>query len=281
MTQAAPATNFEPLKKRICDAIAIAPSEFELRQLRSEALKLANADPLGSIELRAMLACIEGDVAEGERLYRGVFRATGNSVERVFRFLAFLASSGYSARAGAIYRDFVTLSDMPPQDRELVAKALGFCGWAAESTLIRQQLVEIGYELDKGTVEDLSFVSPVHEGDDRLPRSTTLMGMLTDFETLAAVGVEDAWVADRVGDAIQFFRSRNTDVKAIRSVATPREDGRFGLLVNIYVDQTSEDAAEAEWDMHGFMAERSPDLIDTEDVAFAAVGVQLKESHGN
>lgn len=281
VTQAAPATNFEPLKKRITDAIAIAPSEFELRQLRSEATKLANADPMGSVELRAMLACIEGDVDEADRLYRGVFGATGNSVERVFRYLMLLAQAGYSARAGAVYREFLTLSELAPQAHERLAKVLGFCGWAAESTMIRQQLVQTGYELENKIFEDISFVASEQEGDDRLPSSITLGALLTDARALSAIGVEDAWVADRVGDAIQFFRSRSTGVMAVRSTAIPHDDGHVGLLVNFYVDQTSEDAAEAEWDLHGFMAERSPDLVDVEDVAFAAIGVQVKESHAN
>lgn len=281
MTQAAPATKFETLKQRIVSAISVAPSEFELRQLHAEAKKLANADSLGSVELRAMLACIEGDVEEADRLYRGVLRATGNSVERLFRYLMLLASAGYSSRLGEVYREFVVLSELPLQAREIVAKVLGYSGWAAESTMIRQQLLEAGYEIDAGNVGELNFATQKEGGDDRLPRSAVLEAMLTNAETLARVGVDDAWVADRVGDAIQFFRSRNTDLKAVRTIATPREDGNFGLLVNLYVDQTPEQAAESEWDLYGFMADRSPELLDLEDVGFAAIGMQLRESHAN
>lgn len=281
MTQAAPATKFETLKQRIVSAIVVAPSEFELRQLHAEAKKLANADSFGSVELRAMLACIEGDVDEADRLYRGVLRATGNSGERVFRFLMLLASTGYSLRAGEVYREFVVLSELAPQAREVVAKVLGYCGWAAESTMIRQELAESGYEIDSGNVSDLNFATQNDEGDDQFPRSVVLGAMLTDAKTLERIGVEDSWVADRVGDAIQFFRSRNTDVKAVRTYATPRDDGNFGLLVNLYIDQTPEEAAESEWDLYGFMAERNPDLLAVEDVGFAAIGMQLKESHAN
>lgn len=279
MTQAAPATKFESLKERIIDAIQVAPSEFELRQLHAEVKKLSNADSFGSIELRAMLACIEGDVEEADRLYRSVLRATGNSGERVFRYLMLLASAGYSLRAGEVYREFIVLTELGPQAREIIAKVLGYCGWAAESTLIRQELTASGYQIDQGNVNDLNFAPQNENGGEKLSPSVALGSMLTTPETLAEIGVDDEWVASRVGDAIQFFRSRSTDVSAVRSFATPREDGGFGLLVNLYVNQTPEQAAASEWDLHGFMVERSPDLMDVEDVGFAAIGMQLKESH--
>jgi len=247
--------------------------------LRAEVQKLSNADAVGAAELKAMVAGLEGDFDRSEKLYRDLLKATGKSPERLFRFLVFLASNGESLRLGKIYREMVVLTDMPPQARELVAKLLGFCGWAGESTKIRQDLADTGYKLDTGMSDSLAFAKQsAAEIDDTatdLPVATVLRGMLTDFVNLETIGVEDEWVAARVGDAIRFFRQRGTNVVAVRSVATSRDDGLLGLLVNFYVSQTSEDASTAEWDMYGVMAELCPDLVDIEDVAFAVIGMEL------
>lgn len=280
MTQAAPATKFEELQKRIVSAMRSMPSEFELRQLHVELKKLANADSIGSMELRARLACIEGDVEEAERLYRGVLKATGNAPGYAFNFLTILASTGNSARAFQVYREFIPMEELDPHARERVAQTLGFCGWAGESTEIRQRLVDSGYQLESGP-EDLVFAPENCEEDDQIHPSEALMKLSTNHRNLELSGIKDSWIAERVGDAIQFFRSMSTFVTGVRTYATPRDDGSVGILVNFYVDRTPEEAAEVEWDMYGFMSERDPDLLRIEDIGFAAIGTRLEGSHGN
>ncbi|WP_372363846.1 hypothetical protein ACCQ07_05255 [Xanthomonas sp. NCPPB 3583] len=275
MANAAPATIFDAVQAKVLAAIGTGISEFEARSLRAEAEKLSRADPLSAIELKAMLAIADGRLEEADEMYARVLRASGNPLDRLLRYLSVLSRAGHAEQLGRVYRSRVNLADLAPHSRELMAKILGFCGWAVESTRIRRELGATGYQLDYGPITSLHFPDEAAKEasmpGEWIPRSQSIRDLTITEETMASLGTDDSWIAARVGDALQFFRSRAIDVLAVRSSPTPRESGEQGLLVNIYVNALIDEASDAEWEMFGYLCDRSPDILDIDGVGFAVV----------
>lgn len=100
-------------------------------------------------------------------------------------------------------------------------------------------------------------------------------------DALEAIGLEDAWVAQRVGTLLKFFRARREAVKGVRSMPVPTEEGKQGLMINLYIEETPEKAAETEWEMFGHLAAIHPDVLDAEGVSFALVAAKAEGVHAN
>lgn len=274
MTGAVAQTKFSNLYDKARDLLRTGASEIEIARLASEAKSLRNADVVESREILALVSLIKREIPEAIAEYEKAIQLSGRRFDVVARAMMILGVVGQSMVVGDLYRRYVDVDVLPPDDREFVASAIGFSGWAAESTSIRLAMKDAGMPITpKTSIPGLVF--PVEgnqkEGEAGMSESASLSGLMLSHESLAAAGVSDEWVAERVGSALRFLLDEHKEVMAVRPSPVPQEGGRQGLIVNFFVDEDLDATSQIEWDLFGHLASAFPDVMDNEDVSFALV----------
>lgn len=274
MTGAVAQTKFVDLYDKARAMMMSGGNNIEVARLAAEAKSLRNADIIESREITALVSLIKRDFPAAIAEYQKAIESSGQRFDVVARGMMILGVAGQSMTVGDFYRRYVNVEGLPPDDREVVASAIGFSGWAAESTAIRMAMTEAGMTLTaKTNIPGLVFPTEgcQKEGEASPSESASLSGLLLSHEALDAIGISDSWVAERVGSALRFLLDQHKEVMAVRPSPVPQEGGRQGLIVNFFVDDDLDSASEVEWDLFGHLASEFPDVTEKEDVSFALV----------
>lgn len=277
MPAAVPKTKFQDLFESAGYVLRCGGTDFDVARLAAGAKQLKSADAIGSLELQAVLALIKDQVQDAYDLYERAVIASGRAVDVVQRAMVVFGLAGHSFIVRDIYRKYIQLDEMTPGVKEHLASALGFCGWAAESTAIRLNLLESGHK-PHDRIMDLDGLhyptaGNTDDGSESLPLSSAIRSMRMTTHALADAGVSEEWIAERVGAALAFLRRHHEAVVAVRPSPVPQERGNQGLLVNFYVEAPVEQASMTEWELYAFLAETFPDVLDSESVGFALISV--------
>ncbi|HGM7097156.1 hypothetical protein JY407_05080 [Stenotrophomonas maltophilia] len=274
MTGAVAQTKFRDLYEKADRLLRRGGFQIDIARLASEAKDLRNADPVEAREISAMVSLIKRDMPAAVAEYERAIEASGRRFDVLVRGMMVLGLVGQSSSVADFYRRYVCIEELDPDSREYVASALGFSGWAAESTMIRLAMKEAGMALTSSAeIEGLVLPpkSSHHDSEAAPGVSASLSSLHMSRGALEATGISEEWIAERVGASLRFLLDRHTDVIAVRPSPVPQEGGRQGIIVNFFVDVDAESGSAIEWDLFGHLTSEFPDVLDNEDVSFALV----------
>jgi hypothetical protein len=282
VTGAVAQTKFKDLYERADRLLRQGASQFDVARLASDAKALRNADVVESREISAVVSLIKRDLPGAVAEFERAIEASARRFDVVARSMMMLGLVGQSLPVAEFYRRYITIDRLPPDDREYVASALGFSGWVAESTAIRVAIKEAGMTLTpRGDIPGLMFPakSSVEESADDFCESTSLSSMLMSDGALAAIGISEEWIAERVGSSLRFLLDQHIEVVAVRPSPVPQDGGRQGVIVNFFVGVDVQRASEIEWDLFAHLISEFPDVMDNDDVSFALVATGGKDAN--
>lgn len=238
--QAQPETIFNEIVERIERLVAARhPNEFEIRRVRREVEeKLAKVDPSGALELRAILALVEGDVDTSHALFERALSMSADKCTTVMRYVEFLDDMALCSEAGNVIQKHWNFLRNVPGALKTCRRVLMAGGWMGRSR-------QIDEDLERLNAADKPSIAIEHEG-------------LTEEQVMQPVEF-----------VRKFLRNNGESPVPFTVSVVPLDEGQEACLYEMHVRRDSEATAELEWELQEALADRGFAAVESAKLVFA------------
>ena len=278
MAQAAPQTIYSDLLNRSIHLLTTAgPVEFELHRLTADAEKLMAVDPMGALEVQAVLAAVRADHVASAELFDRLLQMAGGEARFLRCAVQVAAISGQVFRTKFLYDSFLTGPDLPVAWKQEMGRVLSFNGWFREAGRLQVELQESREDPCTGDVSHLEFPTKPANGDGcSAPPAFAIKTSIA--EILDETRVDDDQVATIFAKAISLLRSWGYPPQGVHTETSVHSEGPPGVLVSFMVIGDVEPVSDAEWRLYGELASDEPRVLMDGVIAVAVVACRAEEA---
>lgn len=277
MAQGAPQTIYNDLRNRAIHLLTAAnASEFELHRLAADAERLMAVDPMGALEIRAVLAAVRADHVVSAELFDRLLQMAGGKARFLRCAVQVAAISGQVFRTKLLYESFLAGHDLPVAWKQEMGRLLSFNGWFREAGRLQSELQESGQDPCTSDVSLLEF--PAKPADDDGRGSPPAFAIKTSIaEILDETRVDDEEVAAIVAKAISLLRAWGYPPQGVHTETSVHSEGPPCVLVSFMVIGDVESVSDAEWRLYGELAGDEPKALMDGVIAVAVLACGAKE----
>lgn len=271
VAQAASQTTYSDLRKRAIHLLGTATaSEFELHRLAADADKLMALDPMGALEIKAVLAAVRGDHVMSAELFDRLLRKAGGEARFLRSAVQVASISGQVFRTKLLFDKFLAGHDLPVACKQEMERLLSFNGWFREAGRLQRELQ--GSREDRCT-SDVSLLEFPAKPADRDGRSAPpVFAIKTSIaEILDETRVDDEEIAAIVAKAISLLRAWGYPPQGVHTEPSVNSEGPPSFLVSFMVNGDVEPVSDAEWRLYGELAGDEPKALMDGVIAVAVV----------
>ncbi len=258
MAQAAPQTTYSDLRNRAIHLLSTASaSEFELYRLAADADKLMAVDPMGALEIKAVLAAVRADHVVSAELFDRLLQMAGGEVRFLRCAVQVAAISGQVFRTKLLYDTFLAGHDLPVAWKQEMGRLLSFNGWFREASRLRRELQDCGEDPCTSDVSLLEFPAKPAGGDGG--SAPPVFAIKTSIAAIFdETRVDDEEVAAIVAKAISLLRAWGYPPQGVHTETSVHSEGPPSVLVSFMVIGGVESVSDAEWRLYGELADDEP-----------------------
>jgi len=274
VAQGAPQTIYNDLRNRAIHLLTAAnASEFELHRLAADAERLMAVDPMGALEIRAVLVAVRADHVVSAELFDRLLQMAGGEARFLRCAVQVAAISGQVFRTKLLCESFLAGHDLPVAWKQEMGRLLSFNGWFREAGRLRSALQESGQ--DPCTVSLLEF--PVKPADGDGCSAPPAFAIKTSIaEILDETRVDDDQVATIFARAISLLRSWGYPPQGAHTETSVHSEGPPSVLVSFMVIGDVEPVSDAEWRLYGELASDEPRALMDGVIAVAVVACRAE-----
>lgn len=261
MAQAAPQTIYSDLRNRAIHLLtAASASEFELHRLAADAERLMAVDPMGALEIKAILAAVRADHVVSAELFDRLLQMAGGEARFLRCAVQVAAISGRVFRTKHLFDTFLAEHDLPVAWKQEMGRLLGFNGWFREAGRLQGELQESGEDPCTNDVSLLEF--PAKPTDSHGHSAPPVFAIKTSIsEILDETRVEDEEVVTIVAKAISLLRAWGYPPQGVHTETSVHSEGPPSVLVSFMVIGDVESVSDAEWRLYGELASDEPKVL--------------------
>lgn len=271
VAQAAPQTTYSDLRIRAIHLLGTASaSEFELHRLAADAEKLMAVDPMGALEVKAVLASVRGDHVVSAGLFDRLLQMAGGEARFLRCAVQVAAISGQVFRTKHLYESFLAGHDLPVAWKQEMGRLLSFNGWFREADRLQRELLESGEDPCTSDVSLLEF--PTRPADRDVQSAPPVFAIKTSIaEILDETKVDDEEVVTIVAKSISLLRAWGYPPHGVHTETSVHSEGPPSVLVSFMVIGDAESVSDAEWRLYGELANDEPKVLMDGVVAVAVL----------
>lgn len=257
MAQAAPQTIYSDLLNRAIHLLTTAgPIEFERHRLTADAEKLMAMDPMGALEIKAILAAARADHVVSAELFDRPLQISGGDARFLRCAFQVAAISGQVFRAKFLYDTFLAGHGLPVAWKQEMGRLLSFNGWFREAGRLQGELQESGEDPCTTDVSLLEFPAKPANVGHSVPPAFAIKTSIA--EILDETRVDDDQVATIFAKAISLLRSWGYPPQGVHTETSVHSEGPPSVLVSFMVIGDVEPVSDAEWRLYGELASDEP-----------------------
>lgn len=271
VVQAAPQTTYSDLRHRAIHLLGAAnASEFELHRLAADADKLMAVDPMGALEIKAVLAAVRGDHVVSAELFDRLLQMAAGEMRFLRCAVQVAAISGQVFRTKLLYDTFLAGHDLPVAWKQEMGRLLSFNGWFREAGRLQNELQESGQDPCTSDVSLLEF--PAKPADRDGQSAHPIFAIKTSIaEILDETRVDDEEVVTIVAKAISLLRAWGYPPQGVHTETSVHSEGPPSVLVSFMVIGDVESVSDAEWRLYGELAGDEPKALMDGVIAVAVL----------